>query len=264
VPISIAMVALNSESNSTLSARDIQRDLKFNWPLLPRAEHTEEKDVTLSFRLGTADVIIARMPAPVPWSDLEGPCSTSWLWPDAATVLRQHAAHLIVTVSGELSPLKRARILTQIIASIIGTCKSAVGVYWGDATLVISPPVFREFAVQMAHDGLPVYIWVDFRVGRNQDGSCSGFTTGLKALGHMEFETLNSPEQPGELRERLFGLACYVLQNGPVIKDRDTVGEDANERIRVVFAESSFGHRGKVMRLEYGNASSRKPWWKVW
>ena len=68
----------------------------------------------------------------------------------------------------------------------------------------------------------------------------------------MEFETENSPEQPGDLRERLYGLCNYVLENGPVINDGDTIGQDANERIRVVYAESAFGRDGKVMRLEYG------------
>jgi hypothetical protein len=262
LPISIAMVALSE--GATLSATDIQRDLKFTWPLLPKATGTEEKDTAIAFRVGAADVILGRKPPPIPWSDLEGPCATSWLWPDAANVLREHNEHLIVTVSGELNALKRARLLTQVIASVLSTCKGAVGVYWGDATFVISPPVFRDFAVQMAQDGWPLYVWVDFRVGRNQQGGCSGFTTGLSALGHMEFETLNSPEKPGELRERLFGLACYVLQNGPVIKDGDTVGEDANERIRVEYSASYFGHRNRVMRLNYSHAAPQKPWWKLW
>ena len=50
-----------------------------------------------------------------------------------------------------------------------------------------------------------------------------------------------------------------MVENGPVIKDGDTVGEDANERIKVVYAKSAFGHEGRVMRLEYGPAG-RKGW----
>ena len=51
---------------------------------------------------------------------------------------------------------------------------------------------------------------------------------------------------------------------GPVIKDGDTVGEDANERIRVVYSKSAFGHDRQVMRLQYDTASPKKPWWKLW
>ena len=78
----------------------------------------------------------------------------------------------------------------------------------------------------------------------------------MVALGHMEFEAEDVPESPGDLRDRFFGLANYVLENGPVIRDGDTIGEDARERIRVVYSQSAFGHEGQVMRLEYGSARS--------
>ncbi len=60
-----------------------------------------------------------------------------------------------------------------------------------------------------------------------------------------------------------------MLENGPVIKDRDTIGEDEHERIRVVYSDSKFGHEEKVMRLVYERPSNKprpdgKPWWKFW
>jgi hypothetical protein len=86
----------------------------------------------------------------------------------------------------------------------------------------------------------------------------------MKALGLMEFESKNAGESPGELRERFLGLAGYLVENGPVINDGDTVGQDANERIRVVYSDSEFGHEGQVMRLVYEAAPPRKSWWKFW
>jgi hypothetical protein len=80
----------------------------------------------------------------------------------------------------------------------------------------------------------------------------------------MELEAKQCPEPPRELRERFEALIRYLLENGPVIRDGDTVGEDASERIRVVYATSAFGHKGQVMRLEYEQASRAKPWWKPW
>jgi hypothetical protein len=153
--------------------------------------------------------------------------------------------------------------LTQVIAAILTTCPQSIGVYWGDATLVVPRELFREFATEMLPEVLPLPIWVDFRVGPGHDGKMAGLTTGMKALGHMELETLNSPESPGELRERLMDLCAYLLQNGPVIKDGHTVGQSAEEKIRVVYSPSSFGHEGRVMRLDYSTAE-KKPWWKVW
>jgi hypothetical protein len=258
----MAMIMLGPDAK--LSAAAIQADLAKQWPTLPKAQASEAKEDTVAFRIGSLDVIAGHMPAPIPWSDLEGPCASSWLWKEAAEVLRKHATHLILTVSGEEGPVERMTLLTQVTTSILATCPEAVGVFWSHAYLVIQPPLFREFATEFLPDAVPLYIWVDFRVGKSPSGQTTGFTQGMEALGHMEFETQDSPEPPGELRQRFFGLATYVVTNGPVINDGDTIGEDANERIRVVYADSAFGHKGKVMRLEYSPAKAKKPWWRPW
>ena len=80
----------------------------------------------------------------------------------------------------------------------------------------------------------------------------------------MELEAQNSPEPPGKLRERFFNTACYLLENGPVIRDGDTVGDSAEDKIKVVYADSAFGNPKKVMRLEYRAKAVQKPWWKIW
>jgi Domain of unknown function (DUF4261) len=249
--LSIAMVALGK--GAKLSGNAIQRDLQETWPSLPSIGPLEKKDMTLSFDVGDDWVALGLMPAPIPWSDLEGPCETSWIWPSAADDLKQHTGHVIVTVSSEDEPIERAKLLTQVCASILATTEQSIGVYWGDATLVIRKDIFRDFAVEILPDGLPIYAWIDFRVRRNEDDLSSGFTTGLKALGHMELETENASDKPGDLRERLVAIASYLLENGPVIKDGNTVGEDANERITVRYAKSAFGHKDKVMRLDYSS-----------
>jgi hypothetical protein len=131
---------------------------------------------------------------------------------------------------------------------------------WGKAGHLVSAKVFRGFAEKMLPGGFPLYIWIDFRAGPGPDGKTAGFTRGLDALELMEFETLNSPEPPGELRQRFFGLALYLIQNGLVIQDGDTVGEDENERINVSYAESVFGNEAEVMRLDYEAAARQESW----
>ena len=76
-----------------------------------------------------------------------------------------------------------------------------------------------------------------------------GTTRGLSALGHMEFECPKSTETPAELAGRLEGLVHHVLENGPVIRDGDTVGGSASEKIRATFARSALGNDGFVIRL---------------
>lgn len=256
--ISIAFIPLAPKAK--MSSAAIRADFAENWPDLPTPEPFKvEKDQT-GFRIGDSDVIIAFMRAPIPWSDLEGPCQTSWLWKDAEAALSDHAGHLIVTVLSKEGPVEQSRLLTQICASVLATCEQAPGVFWSNATLLVPSKVFQDFARDVMPHGPPLHIWVDFRAGPSGKGKTSGFTTGMAALGHMEFETESASEPPGELRERFIALANYLLENGPVIKDGDTIGEDANERIRVVYAKSAFGHEGRVMRLEYTSTGARKGW----
>lgn len=258
----LSMVMFSEEPQ--LSVADIQRDLAAKWPALPQTTDADQKEMTLSFKVGEADVILGLMPAPFPWSDLEGPCATSILWPNAAEVLKSHKNHAIVTVNAEADPVALSTLLTQATASVMATSPSALGVYWGNATLIVPKDIFIDFAVEILPQGPPLHVWVDFRVGKDSERTSAGFTTGMAALGHMEFEAHNAPEPPGDMRERLFGLASYVVENGPVIKDGDTIGQDANERIRVVYEDSQFGIEGKVMQLKYEQSSPAKPWWKLW
>jgi hypothetical protein len=257
-PVEIALAFIPLMPKAKLSPTAIRNHLATKWPDLGQPEATGGERDQISFRVAGCDVIIAMMRAPIPWSDLEGPCATSWLWKDAAATLKQHAGHLIVTLLSDLNPVERSVLLTQVCAAVLATCAEAPGVYWSNATLVVPSKVFQEFAERILPDP-PLYIWVDYRVGTTGKTS-SGFTTGMQALGHMELETESATEAPGDLRERFFALGNYLLEHGPVIKNGDTVGEDANERIKVVYAKSAFGHEGQVMRLEYEPLQKKKGW----
>lgn len=250
----IALIPLAPKAK--LSSALIKADLAAKWPDLPRAKSAEAKKDQFCLRIGKSDIVIAIMRAPIPCSDLEGPCKTGWLWQDAEAAQRAHVGHLVVTLSSEEGPIEQSRLLTQVCTSILATCAEAPGVLWWNGKLLVPSQVFQKYATEVMPDALPLYIWVDFRVEASSKGKTMGFTTGMAALGHMEFETECSPEPPTELRERLFGLANHVLENGPVISDGDTIGDDASQGIRVAHCHSAYGHEGKVVRLVYGSAET--------
>jgi hypothetical protein len=252
----MAMIALGKGANPSGAA--IRAELARRFPDLPRAKSVESRDASFSFRIGSLDVIAGLMSAPIPWSDLEGPCAASILWKDAGKALRSHTAHLIVTVAGSDRPLERMRLLTQVTAAVLASCAEAVGVYWTGAGLVIQPPLLVEFATEVLPSRPPLDIWVDIQVGKSNSGKTIGFTRGMESLGHMEFETEDAGESPGELRKRLYFLASYVLEHGPVLKDGDTFGENADERINIVYDESQFGGESQVMLLEYRPPARRR------
>jgi hypothetical protein len=252
--LAISMVLLTKDH--PFGVAELERGLREVWPDGPALTEGTAEDNTVAVHCDGYDIILGKMPAPIPWSDLEGPCATSILWKDAATEVKKHTEHWIVTVAGpdDGDAIERAGMLTRATAAVMAACPTAIGVYWGNATMVIPRDLFIDFTKEILPKGPPLHIWIDFRVGRDSETTSAGFTCGMEALGHMEIETQNAPETPRVLRERFYALASYLLENGPVIQDGHTVGGDENERIRVVHAKSAFGSEGMVMRLAYERA----------
>jgi len=258
VTISMIMLAADKAPH----AADVERELRRRYPELKASLVSDAKEDTPAFELEKGQLILGHMPGPIPWTDLEGPCATSILWKNAAEEVKAHQAHIVVTVLSELEPVEKAILLTQCTAAVLAASDAAIGVYWGRATLVVPKVIFLEFAEKILPVGPPLDIWVDFRVGWTTKTASAGFTQGMEALGHMELEVLEIPEKPAELRQRLQELALYLLENGPVIRDGHTVGQDENEKIRVVYSESAYGNARQVMRLQY-EAAPKRPWWKL-
>lgn len=258
--VMISMIMLRQPVDLPIS--EIKRELQNRYPEVGASSPANEGN-TAGLKLKDGDLVLGNMPAPIPWSDLEGPCSTSMLWRNASDEVKGHETHVIVTVLSELNRVEQAILLTKATAAVLAACDSALGVYWANASLVIPKNIFIEFAQEILPHGPPVDIWIDFRVGWQTSKESGGFTRGLEALGHMEFEAQGSPEKPGDLRQRLHGLAAYLIEKGPVIRDGHTVGQDAREKIRVVISDSTFGYDKRVMRLQYEGSRAR-PWWQVW
>lgn len=267
MPLEIASILFTGEPRIDLAG--LQGNLARLFPALPPSSDGNHDAQTFSFSIGDAEIIMGLMPVPYPWSDLEGPCETSLLWRDAEKEVRTHTHHMIVTVCAELDPLPISKLLSQVCASVLVSSRQGIGVYWGNATLLIPKTIFLEVSqATLSSAGMeeewPITLWVDFRVGMQDENLCSGFTCGLKSLGFMEIETMDCSEPPEKLYERLYSLAESIVSSGKTILDGDTVGNNTTGVLRIRHQKSSFGHEGKVLRLIYGNGPSKKPWWKVW
>jgi hypothetical protein len=66
----------------------------------------------------------------------------------------------------------------------------------------------------------------------------------------MEIEIARIEMEIGELREWLLEIMCYLLENGPVLLDGQTIGMSAEQQIHIRHCPSIFGHAGQVIRLE--------------
>ncbi len=255
-PTPMAMVLLDT---AELPSTDLLFKAFKDFPPIPQLDESiqnlSRKKDTVTFTICGETGFVSLMPAPVPWSDLEGPCVTSLYWREAAKVLKPHAAHVIVSVmprTDDLSMVLWAIFLTKLTASVaLALGPRALGVYWSAGTLVQSVPFFLESAHKIAPDCLPLELWIEFRLQRLKDGSCNVLTTGLDIFGLPEIEVINSKRKPQQVLPFVINLAEYLLQNGPVIKAGDTVGEDANQKTTVEFQPSTWERPGPVMRVLY-------------
>jgi hypothetical protein len=215
------------------------------------AAHVRVDKGVVHCRLNDEMLFAAPMGAPYPWSDLEGPCHTSWMWPKdkPALNLKGHKSHVLVTaVNGSADAIARRVVFTHAVARLAGL-PGVVGVYWPEATLVHYPPVFIKMAAIATPKTPPLYLWVDFRVLQDDSGTFTCFTTGLAPLGLMEMEITGLSMPPGELRNWAINIAVYMHKRGSPIPNGDTIGATATEQLRVIYGRSHFGAKGTVMRF---------------
>jgi hypothetical protein len=206
-----------------------------------------------SFKVGDEFLAAVHIAVPYPASDLEGPIATSRMWPLQPSIenLKQHRSHLLITMTGGADDPVRRRLILTAVTALAAKQPGTAAVYWGEATHLIFPPLFIDMAKEInSPEAPPLYLWVDLRAFRNEDGTTGLFTTGLSPLGHMEIEIPSIDMDPGELREWLLNIMYYLLENGPVLKHGETIGMTAEQKIGIRHCPSKFGHPGKVICLE--------------
>ena len=191
------------------------------------------------------------MPAPIPWSNLEGPCETAWWWPEAGAKMRGHNSHLLVALGGESGDaVRRSLALTHLTAAVAAHVDAA-GIYWGGGALVHDPQVFLEEARNASPENLPLHLWIDFRIEANDDGTLRLFTTGMKALDKMEIEIPRSRHEPAEIFDFACSIADYILSRGAEIRDGHTVGRCEDEKVPAAHAPSMWDSKMTVLRLDF-------------
>ena len=235
-----------------VDARSLSSSWARFWPREPRLEDLEAKDGVMVFPFMGELATVSHMPGPLPWSDLEGPAAMAWHWEKAEEVLKAHETHLLVGLLGsEGEPIARAIQLTLLTAAAIDASAVATGVYWPEGTTVTPAGRFLASARVMEPEQLPLLSWVEFRVfPGDQPGRWSLFTTGLRALGHMEIEIRDSSAAPPDLIDRVYDIAHYLTQAGPVLNDGDTLGGSADERLQVRHLPSAWEREGPVLSID--------------
>lgn len=244
------LVALVTLSKATLPfTDDMVRFYEHAWPDAPPLVDVDRRGESLTFGVEGGRGAIWVVPYPVPWAYLGPLCTSSWLWPDAATALSDHQAHVSVGLLGQpIGRREQALLLTRLVATAAATT-DATGVLWSPASLVVEASAFVGQAEAASEQRLPIFSWVDFRTHEEPDGSLTLVTTGLRAFGLMEIEVHGSRLE----RSNLLYLAAAVAER--LIADETPLDADSTFRsphgdARVLHAPSHWRPGEWVYRLE--------------
>jgi len=246
-------------------AAAVERHIRTCWPPEHRSVQVTVEDGTLSVRWdgNETDLLVATViDAPMPWDEVQGYCERSDFWADAEATLRPHDSHVIAVARGIQEPADVMRLLTLLTSAIVTTVDGALGVLWSPAEHVLPAGIFTEVTPELLADETFVcHLWVNVRTGWSGEGVSNGCTTGLAHLGLMEVETKDAPEEPADLRNRFQNIVIYLLRNGLVIADGDSLGRSMDERIDAVYADSLFGADDRTIQLQFAPKPAKKRWW---
>jgi hypothetical protein len=92
---------------------------------------------------------------------------------------------------------------------------------------------------------------VSYRVSRDESGRSSLSTDGLKSFNLMEIEVKDAAAPLSEVYGFVEGMAAYLIAKGPVIRNGDTVGHSAEQRIRIRYGKSHWRPGMQVYRIEF-------------
>jgi hypothetical protein len=236
----LALVLLKSPATPDMGA--LAEAIRARHPELPvEVEGGREEGARQGsplIRCGNELVAVMSMPAPIPedtglWS------RASPIWPQAQAVAARHRGHLIVSVLGK-NPrrLPTARLTTAVIGALIATMPQCCAVVWNgkvarpaDLWLDMSSQSFAPYP------DYPVSLWIDILPFRSETG-IGAVTMGLSAFSEREiqFETHKLPL--ATLINKVDGLAVYLVEHGPVVKNGDTFGGSARECFTVRYRNS--------------------------
>lgn len=241
----LGMVLLEDENPFDKSL--LLRELDGKYSL--QAVDIDGDDQAFTFTVQKESFALLFISHPVPHSDIEGTAEYAYNWTTASNDLKEHRAHIIVSVlQGTSDQVKRFKLFSQVVSALLSITNS-LGVYQGNQSLLIRGDDYLWEAEVLNEHDLPLNLWIYFGL-RQENGLNSGYTYGLTAFNKAELEIIDSKASLEDIRGFLFNIAYYVLENDIGLKDGQTCGLSENERVLIHESKGRFVP-GNAFRLQY-------------
>lgn len=177
-----------------------------------------------------AAVIVRLIASPLPKGQIDDLCGSAWYWKEACEATAKHQAQAVVGVMGTgLDKLDARLLLTDAVVAMMDN--NAIASYW--LSSLQSRDAFVRQATPMSRDSPPVWLWVNFRISNDIEKGFSLSTSGMDQFDLREIEAKDINRPGKDVFSLLHGMAQYLISNGPVIKDGETIGDSPGEKIQV-------------------------------
>jgi hypothetical protein len=178
----------------------------------------------------SGDVVMG-MQVAAPYPDpLDQQARFAYWWPEAKNDIARQKAHLMVFCSWSKFSRMDAHMRHLVLVRELVEQLPVIGVLWGSA--LIPTATFKGEFASTLKGAIPFSLWVLIQFSKQPNGNILISTLGMRAFEQMEIETEST-----RLLDQTFDLVrkfgSHILANGSVVRDGETFGRTADERIKV-------------------------------
>lgn len=219
-------------------------------------------------RIGGAPVMVVAREGRVPEGSLDRSIKTSITWPEAASAVEKHTAHVIVTTLVDVTPETAQSLATITAAAAAGVAERtpALGVYWLSADLLVAPEPFIDGAWHGLQGRPPVARWIKFMSvrGRAEEGETApiGFIThGFNVFAGREVEMTPRVAEGRVVAAQAAGFMRQLIRRPMEIESGQKIQVGESERLVVELRDDNPFTKAPVfvIRPEEGASAAAPP-----
>lgn len=241
----LGMVLL--EEPNSFNLKGTVQELRTKWKLEVNDEDADDKAAVLVIE--DYKIAIATISAAIPEGEVENTAAYNYFWENGVEESSKHKGHIVLSIMNAGKNAVQENLLYSKIASAVMNNSKALGIYIGGRTLVLQKDFYQDNVDMMTEEDLPLYNWIYFGL-RKENGKQSVYTYGLADFGKQEMEIVASKKSLEELNEMMFNLTHYVLAYNVTLKDGETIGISAEQKLKISESKGKF-LSGKTLKIEY-------------
>jgi hypothetical protein len=177
---------------------------------------------------------------PLPSKAYERALKLNRVWRGARNAMSEHSSHVIVATTKptvtHVDALDGAFKVSLAVTALIKPTRG-IGVLWANGDAITEAEYFSEATVAFSNRQTRPEIWVAFDwldgpLSPEGQRTFAVTTTGMMPFIGRELEWMPAALPPTTIASRLLSLCQYLIVNGPIVRDGETIGLTASERIR--------------------------------